>query len=50
MPMIERIEGAPMEMKRAAIGIVSSFSIKRNNQQRVVAVVRMGCTSPVREK
>lgn len=29
MPKIERIEGAPMEMKRAATGIVSSFSIAK---------------------
>lgn len=29
MPKIERIEGAPMEMKRAANGIIESFSIAK---------------------
>ena len=29
MPKIERIEGAPMEMKRAANGIVESFTIAK---------------------
>jgi len=29
MPKIERIEGAPMEMKRAANGIMESFSIAK---------------------
>lgn len=29
MPKIERIEGAPMEMKRAATNIVSSFTIAK---------------------
>ncbi len=29
MPKIERIEGAPVEMKRAAIGIIQSFTIAK---------------------
>ncbi len=29
MPKIERIEGAPMEMKRAANGIVESFTVAK---------------------
>ena len=29
MPKIERIEGAPVEMKRAAAGIVQSFTIAK---------------------
>ena len=33
MPKIERIEGAPMEMKRAANGIIEAFSIAKECQE-----------------
>lgn len=45
MPKIERIEGAPMEMKRAANGIIESFSIaKECPEVRLVEIRKMfGC-------
>ena len=45
MPKIERIEGAPMEMKRAANGIIESFSIaKECHEVRLQEIHKMfGC-------
>ena len=40
MPKIERIEGAPTEMKRATLGIIRHFSIAKECQDERVSEIR----------